>query len=75
MGGDHRNRRRDQGSPVDFVIYFTARKEWKQIIFLLLGFFAATFLPVLLIGIDKQMEYLHTFSITHRLNFHLRDFR
>lgn len=47
--------------PLIFLVYFIARREWKQGISLLTGFVVATFLPAILIGFDKTLEYLNIF--------------
>jgi hypothetical protein len=55
--------------PLIFLIYFAARREWKQIAFLCLGFVVATFLPVIFIGPDKTFAYLTAFVEYSRNQF------
>ena len=47
--------------PLLFIIYFFAKKEFKPIIYIIIGFIIATLSPLLIIGFPKYISYLVEF--------------
>jgi len=47
--------------PLLFIIYFFAKKQFKPIIYILVGFFVATLSPLVILGFPKYISYLVEF--------------